>query len=256
MDFYSFAPIAAVLDAAYSVVDGLAQLLHPIAGSASAALAVIVITLIVRALLIPVAASQVRAEFTRRRLAPKLHQLQQKYRGKPEELQRRTMEFYAAEKASPVAGCLPTLLQAPVISTLYGLFILQSVNGHPNDLLREELFGVELGDTFSGLLLAGSDPTALIVFAVLMFVIGLVAWASRVVALRFAATAPKIAAPKGGAGVPPMGENVLAALSWMPFVTVVIAGVVPLAAALYLAVSTAWTLVERIILRRALRPDA
>jgi membrane protein insertase Oxa1/YidC/SpoIIIJ len=43
------------------------------------------------------------------------------------------------------------------------------------------------------------------------------------------------------------------ALSWLPFLTVVFAAVVPLAATLYLAVATAWTLVERTVLRRMLR---
>jgi YidC/Oxa1 family membrane protein insertase len=39
-------------------------------------------------------------------------------------------------------------------------------------------------------------------------------------------------------------------LSWLSFTTVVIASFVPLAAALYLAVSTTWTFAERTILRR------
>jgi YidC/Oxa1 family membrane protein insertase len=45
-------------------------------------------------------------------------------------------------------------------------------------------------------------------------------------------------------------RRVAGALSWTPFITVVFAGFVPLAAVLYLAVTTAWTLVERALLRK------
>jgi YidC/Oxa1 family membrane protein insertase len=44
------------------------------------------------------------------------------------------------------------------------------------------------------------------------------------------------------------------ALSWLPFITVVFAAVVPLAATIYLSVTTAWTLAERVILRRVMAP--
>ena len=55
------------------------------------------------------------------------------------------------------------------------------------------------------------------------------------------------AAPGAGA-MPGLART----LSWMPFLTVAFAAFVPLAAALYLAVSTAWTLVERGAIRRVL----
>ena len=97
MDFYRFPPIAAVLDAAYSVVTALSDVVAPIAGSAAAAVAIVLVTLLVRSLLIPVGVSQVRADFTRRRLAPRLQELQRRYKKKPEVLQRKTLELYAAE---------------------------------------------------------------------------------------------------------------------------------------------------------------
>jgi YidC/Oxa1 family membrane protein insertase len=239
VDFYSFAPIAAVLDAAYNVVTALASFLTPLAGSASAAVAVILITLLVRTALIPVGISQVKA---RRRLAPKLQELQRKYKKHPEVLQRKTMELYTAEKASPMAGCLPTLLQVPVLSTVYGLFILGSINGHSNDLLTETLFGVELGTS----LVSGPGwPGALVFFAV-MAIAGVTAWFSRRNMLKNA--------PPQTDAVPPAMQNLTGTLSWMPFLTVGFAAIVPLAAALYLAVTTTWTLAERIILRRILAP--
>jgi YidC/Oxa1 family membrane protein insertase len=242
VDFYSFAPIAAVLDAAYNAVTALTALLDPVTGTASAAVAIVLITLLVRTALIPVGRSQVRAEFTRKRLAPRLQELQRRYKKNPEVLQRKTMELYAAEKASPLAGCLPTLLQLPVLSTVYGLFIMGSINGHTNALLSERLFGVPLGAS----LMSGPGWPGGLVFAAIMVALAAVAWFSRRIALKNA--------PVVTDATPPVLQNLTGPLSWLPFLTVGFAAVVPLAAALYLALTTAWTLVERVILRRVLAP--
>lgn len=252
MDFYSFAPIAAVLDGAYTVVTGFASLLDPIAGAASAAIAIVLITLLVRAVLVPVGRSQVRAEFTRLRLAPQLKELQLKYKKNPELLQRKTMELYTREKASPLAGCLPTLAQAPVLSAVYGLFILTVINGHPNALLSEQLGGVPLGMSLVALVNTGQGLPGVLVFGVLLALIATTAWLSRRVTLRFSASQGLPTVPMDAAGG--VLRNMSGVLSWLPFMTVVFAAIVPLAATLYLAVTTAWTLAERVILRRVLGP--
>jgi YidC/Oxa1 family membrane protein insertase len=246
LDFYSFPPIAFAIDGAYAVVTALADAFTPLAGSAAAALSVVVLTLAVRALLVPVGVSQVRAEFTRRRLAPKLQELKRRHAKDPQLLQRKTMELYSVEKASPFAGCLPTLLQAPVLSVLYGLFVLPTVNGHANELLREELLGVPLGTSFTSMLVAGSLAGEALVFVVVLLLIGVVAWLSRRVTVR----------AQQQADIPPQLQAMTGVLSWLPFLTVVFAALVPLAAALYLAVSTAWTVAERTALRRLLAPAA
>lgn len=244
MDFYSFAPIAAVLDGAYQIVLALSAVLAPFGGTASAALAVVALTVIVRTVLIPVGISQVRAEITRRRLAPKLAELQRRYKKNRELLQRKTMELYTSENASPLAGVLPLLLQAPVLSILYGLFILPTVNGHPNTLLTEQLFTVPLGQSLVAVLGSGTLLPAVLVFGGLLVVIAVVAWISRRVALR-------TAAPMTDAQ-PPAARQLGAVLSWLPFITVIFAAFVPLAATIYLATTTTWTLIERSIVRRVL----
>lgn len=256
VDFYSFAPIAAVLDGAYTIVTTLASWLAPVAGSASAATAIVLITLLVRTALFPVGRSQVRAEFSRQRLAPQLQELQRRYKKNPEALQRKTMELYAREKASPFAGCLPTLAQAPVLSAVYGLFILATIAGHPNLLLAEHLGGVSLGTSLVALLGGGAVWPGVLVFAVLLVMIGTTAWFSRRVALAFSARTSAATAAPAAAGASPDAATIMqrlsGPLSWLPFITVVFASIVPLAAAIYLAVTTAWTLVERVILRRLL----
>lgn len=243
MDLFSFPPVAATLGAAYALVEGLAALFDPVAGTASAAVAIIALTLIVRAALIPVGISQVKAEWARRRLAPRLQALQRKYKKNPHVLQEKTLALYRAEKTSPFAGMLPTLAQAPVLSLVYALFLRTTIDGHANALLSEHLFGVPLGTSFVHLVSTGPDVSGIAVYGVLFATMAMTAWLSRRTAQRLALPhqSTDAAAPLAGlAGI----------LSWLPFITVVFAAFVPLAAALYLVTTTAWTLIERAVLRR------
>jgi YidC/Oxa1 family membrane protein insertase len=227
VDPFNFPPIAAVLDAAYGVVIGLTHLIHPLVGASAAAVAIVLITIAVRAALIPVGASQVKAEWGRRRLAPQLLELQRRHKKNPPKLQQKTMELYKNEGVNPFGGMLPALAQAPIVSIVYALFIRGTVGGQQNALLSAELLGVPLGAH-------ALTPGAIGLFAVLLTVMAVVAWITRRTTLRLALP---------GQAVPPL-------LTWLPFITVVFASLVPLAATIYLTVSTAWTLGERALLRR------
>lgn len=239
MDISAFPPLAAVLDAAHWLLLGLAAVLAPVAGSAAAALAIVLVTLVIRAALIPLGVLQVRAETARRRLAPRLAELQKRYRKNPETLQRKTLELYRDAGVSPFAGLLPALAQLPIVSVLYGVAVSPTLNGHPNELLTETLFGAPLGQAFTAML--ATPALSLLVPVGLLVVMTIVAWFTRRQTLQLAASGPAAEGPLA---------NATGILSWLSFTTVLIAIFVPLAAALYLTVSGAWTLVERTILRR------
>ena len=149
MDLSAFPPFAVVLDGLHSVVVALGDLVEPVAGASSSALAVVLLTLLVRALLVPVGVSQVRAEIGRRRLAPALADLRRRIRD-PQALQRATAALYTSEKVSPLAGCLPTLAQTPVLTAVWSLFSHPVIAGHANVLLGHGLAGAALGATLVG----------------------------------------------------------------------------------------------------------
>lgn len=240
MDIYAFPPIAAILDAAYGALTGLSTLLEPFAGSAAAAAAVILVTLLVRALLVPVGVSQAKAEQTRARLAPQLRELQKRHRKNPERLQRATMQLYKDENTSPFAGCLPVLAQAPVVGILYTLFLRADIAGHPNDLLSHDLFGASLGTSLVHMLTTGpfSLPT-LLVYGALITIMIVIAEITR-----------RVFRPVAVDDSPMSSPGMLGIMSALHYLTAVFAVFVPLAAGLYLIVTVAWTLVQRVILRR------
>jgi YidC/Oxa1 family membrane protein insertase len=234
---FDLPPIAAILEIAASALAALGAVVTP-AG------AIVLVTLAVRAVLVPVGVSVAKGAQGRRRIAPQLAELQRRHRKNPERLQKETLALYAAEKVSPLAGCLPMLAQAPVISLVYALFASASIAGEPNRLLDASLFGAGLGRHLLDLG-SGFQPSDL-VFVVLLLVIATVAWLNRRMSLRDAAAMPSTAVDAPGAAL----LNPRGPLSWAPFLTLAAAAVVPLAATLYLAVSGAWSHLERRILRR------
>ncbi|MCS0499034.1 YidC/Oxa1 family membrane protein insertase [Protaetiibacter mangrovi] len=234
MNIFDLPPIAAILAVSADALAALGGLVTP-AG------AVVLVTLAVRAVLIPVGISVAKAAQGRRRIAPRLAELQKRYRKRPEQLQKATLELYASEKVSPLSGCLPMLAQAPVISLVYALFASATIAGAPNHLLDASLLGAGLGRHLIDLG-SGFQPSDL-VFVALLVVIGVVAWLNRRMALRDAAPTLATEVP-GAALLSPRGP-----LGWAPFLTLVAAAFVPLAATLYLAVSGVWSYTERRVLR-------
>lgn len=242
MDPFAFPPLTALLDAAYGALHGLSDLLTPIAGLSAGALAVVLVTLLVRALLIPVGISQAKTEQIRARLAPKLRELQHRYQKHPKRLQNEMLALYRAENTSPFAGILPVLAQIPVIGILYTLFLRTEIAGHPNDLLLHDLFGAPLGVSLVAALFAGTaTPATFLVFGALFAVMIAVADLTR---RAFRPT------PVQGDESPLNSPTMLRVVSATQYLTAVFAAFVPLAAALYLTVTVAWTLVQRVILRR------
>lgn len=252
MDPYAFPPIAAVLDGAHSVLMALAALLDPLIGVTSAAAAVVLVTVVVRIALIPVGVSQAKAERTRARLAPQLAELRRRHGGNPERLQREMMALYSAEGTSPFAGCLPLLIQAPIVGVIYALFILPTIAGHPNALLEQTFLGVPLGSSLAGSIASGTlTPAALLVFGMVIAAIALVGEVTRRV-FRVQLPSSTDAAAASPLGLPAAQRLIGLA----QFITAVIAVFVPLAAALYLLVTVAWTLGQRVVLRRRYPPEA
>lgn len=239
MDIFAFPPLTLLLDAAYSALLSLSTALEPVGGSASAALAVMLVTVGVRAALIPVGVSQARAEQMRARLAPRLRTLQKRHGSDRERLQRETMALYRDEQASPLAGCLPLAVQAAVVGVLYTLFLRPEIAGHPNALLTHDLLGAPLGDSLLTAIGGGLDAQTAVVWAVVLVVIVVVADVTR-----------RVFRPQVPSEGPLAAPGMLGVMNAMHYLTAVFAVFVPLAAALYLVITVTWTLAQRAVLRR------
>jgi YidC/Oxa1 family membrane protein insertase len=241
------------VDAAYNLVSALAAAFAPLLGGLAVAVAIIVFTMAVRLLVLPLSYYAFRGEKARARLAPQVQELQRRHARQPERLQRELTVLYRAEGTGMFAGCLPALLQIPFFSVVYRLFLSRRVGGGPNTLLTHDLLGAPLSSHWFSA--PGPFSAQGGVFAILFVLLCVVAVfsvraARRAAPVGGAAALPGGAAPPGGAAQP--GWMMAALARFMPFGTVLMAAVLPLAAGLYLLTTTAWTVTERTVLRRAM----
>lgn len=81
--------------------------------------AIILLTLIMRAVLWPFNVSQQKNMRVMQTLQPKLKAIQERYKSNPQMMQQKMMEFYKEHKFNPAGGCLPLIIQMPIFILLY-----------------------------------------------------------------------------------------------------------------------------------------
>jgi YidC/Oxa1 family membrane protein insertase len=86
--------------------------------------AIILLTLIVRGVMFPVAQRQFASMAAMRAIQPKMKAIQERYKDDRAKQQEEVMALYKKEGVNPLAGCLPIFLQIPVFFALYKVLIL------------------------------------------------------------------------------------------------------------------------------------
>jgi YidC/Oxa1 family membrane protein insertase len=163
---------SAIMQPLYWVVSGILVLAHglfaPVFGSDSGwtwALAIVMLTVVIRTALIPLFVKQIKSSRSMQLLQPKVRELQKKYGHDREKLGQETMKLYKDNNANPLASCLPLLLQMPIFLALFR--VLDGVSrtneaGEPlvrgywlkqnpdlvESLNQATIFGAKISDTF------------------------------------------------------------------------------------------------------------
>ncbi|TNC81889.1 MAG: membrane protein insertase YidC [Oleiphilus sp.] len=88
--------------------------------------AIILVTVVVKALFFRLSAASYRSMANMRRVAPKLQSLKDQYGDDRQKMSQAMMDLYRKEKINPLGGCLPILVQMPVFIALYWV-LLESV---------------------------------------------------------------------------------------------------------------------------------
>src|SRR5438093_18622 len=97
------------------------QGIHPLFGSASYGVAIILLTIVTRAVIAPLGVKQIRSMQQMQKLQPKVKELQKKYKGDRQKLNEEMMKLYKEHGANPLGGCIPMLAQFPVFIALYAV---------------------------------------------------------------------------------------------------------------------------------------
>jgi YidC/Oxa1 family membrane protein insertase len=207
------AAFGAVVGAAHSAIEGLATLLTPVAGPSATALAIVLFTLLVRLAISPLTYLQIRGQRRRSAIAPQVAKLREKHRDDPVTLAAATVALHRANGSGLLGALLPGLAQAPFFMVMYRVALHAPAGG---------LFGVPL----TAHLFAGWPA-----FAVLLVLASVLA--------------------RWSAGRMSDVPAQLEIMRYLPYLTVLTVAWLPLAAALYLVTSTAWTALEQLLRHRA-----
>ncbi len=157
-----------MFDIVFSALGGLLSFFYGLVGNY--AIAIGLLTLSVMLLLFPLNAKGMRGMAAMQKLQPELKKLQVKHKNDKAALNEETMALFKEHGASPVGGCLPLLLQMPVLFVMYNVIqglTRRGKNGNfdpkyldkASDLYRDlsssktmESFGIDLAESASDVL--------------------------------------------------------------------------------------------------------
>ncbi len=100
---------------------------------------IIIFSICMKVVLTPFTRYQMKSMKKMSEMQPKMNALKEKYKDDPQKQQQALMKFYKEEKINPAGGCLPLLLQLPILYALFGVFNSAIV-------LRQANFGLWIHD--------------------------------------------------------------------------------------------------------------
>ncbi|MFH1182790.1 MAG: YidC/Oxa1 family membrane protein insertase [Candidatus Moraniibacteriota bacterium] len=247
-------------------------------------IAIIVVTIIVRAILYPVAKKSLVHQKQLKKIQPKMKELQEKHKDDKEKLTAEMMALYKEHNFNPASGCLPMIIQFIILIALYRVFItgidldtnyLYDFVAHPGKL-NTSFFGLfDLGtksmNVNFGELFKGSFGKGLEILNWGGVVLAMLAGAAQFLQTKLMITTrekkkeeekpqekPAEKPAKGGSasggksdGMPDMAEALnKQMLYFFPLMTIYIGVILPAGLALYWVVSTALLIGQQYILDR------
>ena len=108
-------PFQALLDA----IGWLLARLYDLTGNFG--FAIIILTIVFRIVLLPLGIKQIKSMQAMQALQPKIKEIQKKYKGNKQKIQEQTMKLYQEYGVNPLGGCLPLLLQFPILIAMYSV---------------------------------------------------------------------------------------------------------------------------------------
>ena len=199
-------------------------------------LAIIVLTLIIRFILYPLSKKAIRSQKELSKLQPKMKEVQNKYKDNKDQQAKAMMELYKEHKVNPAAGCLPILVQIPILIALYRVF-LTGVNGEQMDALYSF---VSQPETINFIFLGLIDLSERSI--VLAFLVGISQFIQSKMMLNNKSM-PKSKSKNSGLDFSSMMSQQMT--YFMPVISVFIAWTLPAALPLYWLVNTVFGIVQQ-----------
>lgn len=192
-------------------------------------IAIILLTILIRIILSPLSYKSIKSRQALSLIQPQIKEIQKKYKDK-EEQSKELMKLYKEHNASPFSGCLPLLIQFPILIALYRVLINVL---KPESLSTLYLFiknpGIINALSLGVLDLSKKSP-------VLAILAGISQFFYSKLTMKFSPPTPQINAKKGAFDIQKtMGKQMV---YFMPIITIFIAWGLPAGLPLYWVAST------------------
>lgn len=152
----------------------LLRILNDFAGNFG--VAIILLTLIVRGLMFPIAQKQFASMAAMKAVQPKMKAIQDRYKDDKQKQQQEIMALYKKEGVNPLAGCLPLLIQIPIFFALYKVLILAIEMRHEPFLYIADLSAPDPAKILNLFGLLPFDPPGFLGIGILAVLLGITMW--------------------------------------------------------------------------------
>ena len=139
-------------------------------------MAIILLTVIIRGLLFPIAQKQFASMAQMKAVQPKMKAIQERYKDDKQTQQQKIMELYKEEKVNPLAGCLPLIIQIPIFFALYKVLILAIEMRHQPFLYINDLAAPDPAKILNLFGLLPFEPTGFLGIGILAILLGITMW--------------------------------------------------------------------------------
>ena len=233
----------------------------PAAAGITWVLAIVGLVIVVRAAMIPLFVRQIKSQRKMMEIAPELRKVQEKYRGKKDQLSREamsreTMALYKKHGTTPVSSCLPLLVQMPVFFALFS--VLNDVSRHAaagiggvgllSAELTQEFYDARLFDVASmhiNLVTAWGQPDGMVTVVILLVLVVLMIASQFFTQLQIIS---KNLSPEAKTGQAYQMQRIMLFILPLGFI---FSGVFfPLGVVIYWFTSNLWTMVQQFIVIR------
>lgn len=211
-------------------------------------IAIIIVTVIIRLLLVPLASKTLKSQIAMQELQPKLAKIKKEANGDREAEAKKTMELYKEHKVNPLGSCLPLLIQFPIIIALYSVFRVGLSVENLNNLYPFIAKPEVLNATFLGLVNLIEPNAVLAVLAGLFQFVQTKMLSNK--------NSKKTKAVQSANGMPNM-ENISKQMMYLfPIMTIFIGMSLPAALTLYWIVVTVFAVIQQYILQKKFNLDS
>ncbi|MGI9226530.1 MAG: membrane protein insertase YidC [Candidatus Nanopelagicaceae bacterium] len=173
--------MGSIMNALYTAVSWVIMLIHdaltPVFGAGSGVtwtLSIVGLVLLIRIILIPLFVKQIKSQRAMTALAPKMKEIQTRYKDDRQKQSEEMMKLYKEHKTNPLASCFPILAQAPIMFALFtvlngigqekprGVLTMDDVISAAN----AKFLGAPISETF-----LGTDSTSVKLVTVLLIIL-------------------------------------------------------------------------------------